>query len=102
MYTKLPHARLDTHYIATHIFRAKSPMTNLKIGTFLTELDCPFGTSDLHSVANDMTYALNALLRLEVKSCESREIRVAQRGSLQRSGEVIQLELYQCRHWMRN
>lgn len=94
-------AILDTHIIARTQLGAKSstPMTSFTLSALLTELKCPFESSDLHNAGNDATYALHALLMLVIRSSEGSDLGCVQRNSLERLQALAQRELYEFPRW---
>jgi hypothetical protein len=94
-------AILDTHLVARNLLGANSstPMTSFKLRALLAELKCPYESSDLHNAGNDATFTLHGMLMLVIKSSESREMGLVQRGNLERLRAVAQMELYECQRW---
>ncbi len=74
-------------------------MTSFKLSAILTDLQCPYETSELHNAGNDATLTLHAMLMLIIKSSENREISLAQRENLERLRAVAQMELYERQRW---
>jgi hypothetical protein len=94
-------AILDTDLIARNLLGANSstPLTSFRLCAILTDLKCPYETSELHNAGNDATFTLHALLMLVIKSSESREIGLVQRENLERLRAVAQMELYERQRW---
>jgi len=102
MYEVAPiRAILDTHLIARNLLGANSPtrLTSFKLGALLAELNCPYEDSDLHNAGNDATFTLHAMLKLVIRSSESRKMGLVQRGNLGHLRAVAQLELHECPRW---
>jgi hypothetical protein len=59
-------AILDTNLIAQNLLGA-----SFKLGALLTELKCPYNSSDLHNAGNDATFTLHAMLMLAIKSSKA-------------------------------
>jgi hypothetical protein len=87
-------AILDTHLIARNLLGAC-----FKLGALLTELKCPYESSDLHNAGNDATFTLHAMLMRAIKSSESKDLSFVQRESLERLRAVAQVELYERQRW---
>jgi hypothetical protein len=94
-------AILDTDLIARNLLGANSstPIASFKLSAVLTELKCPYESSDLHNAGNDATFTLHAMLMLVIKSSENREMGLVQRENLERLRAVAQMELYECQRW---
>ena len=80
-------AILDTHRITRHLLgpesrslRVTDPMTAFKLSDVLTELECPFQPHGLHSVGNDATYTLHAMLMLAIRSSKAKGAHSRQDG----------------------
>jgi hypothetical protein len=94
-------AILDTDLVARNLLESNfsTPITNFKLSTLLSELKCPYESSDLHNSGNDATFTLHAMLLLVITSSECKETGSIQRENLERLQVVAQMELYECQRW---